>query len=397
MRNVVILGSTGSIGTQTLEVADSLGREINVVALTANSRADLLYDQIIKYRPRLAAVMDENAYDELRHRLRGALANDVKLVHGMDGLLEAASLECADVCVNALVGSVGLLPTLAAIDAGTDVALANKETIVTAGELVIARAREKGLSILPIDSEHSAIFQCLAGNEGNKISRIFLTASGGPFRGMSFDQLRRVTPEDALQHPNWVMGRKITIDSATMMNKGLEVIEARWLFDIDPSRIEVVVHPQSVVHSMVEFEDGAVMAQLGESDMRVSIAYALTYPRRVRSGFKRLDIYSRSPLTFEPPDTEAFPCLKYAYSVLEHGGTVPTVLNSANEAAVDLFLNGKILFTDIPRLINEAVVSYNVRHDLDVNGILQADAWGREVVHQSLCKNSSFKKSPPIR
>ncbi|MCL2851429.1 MAG: 1-deoxy-D-xylulose-5-phosphate reductoisomerase [Defluviitaleaceae bacterium] len=362
MKNIVILGSTGSIGTQALEVVDSLGAEAGISALTANSSADLLYDQIVKYKPKLAVVMNAGAYDELRNKLRAA-GIGVKLAHGMDGLLEAASMDCADVCVNALVGSVGLLPTLAAIDAGTDVALANKETIVTAGEIVMGRARARGVNIVPIDSEHSAIFQCLAGNSGNRIHRILLTASGGPFRGMSPEQLKSVTIEDALAHPNWVMGRKITIDSATLMNKGLEVIEARWLFDVDPSQIEVVVHPQSVIHSMVEFEDGAIMAQLGESDMRVSIAYALTYPRRARSDFKRLDIFSRSPLTFEPPDTTAFPCLAYAYDALRAGGTAPAVLNSANEAAVELFLSGKISFTDIPRLINEAVSSYNVRRD----------------------------------
>ena len=382
MRNVAILGSTGSIGAQALEVVDNLGSEFRVVALTANSRADLLYDQIMKYRPKLAAVTDAQAYDELRHRLRGVSGIDVHLVHGMDGLLEAAAIKNAGVCVNALVGSVGLLPTLAAIDAGADIALANKESIVIAGDLVMNRARERGVSIVPIDSEHSAIFQCLAGNSGNKIRKILLTASGGPFRGMDPASLESVTIEDALAHPNWSMGRKITIDSATMMNKGLEVIEARWLFDINPSRIEVVVHPQSVVHSMVEFEDGAVMAQLGESDMRVSIAYALTYPRRVRSDFRRLNIFGRSPLTFEPPDTAAFPCLSYAYDALKAGGTVPAVLNSANEAAVELFLSGKISFTDIMRLIYEAVSSYNVRHCFDIDGILRADAWGRNCVYE---------------
>ena len=253
--------------------------------------------------------------------------------------------------------------------------IADSDTVI--GKPVVTH---DGVSIIPIDSEHSAIFQCLAGNCANKIRRILLTASGGPFRGMNHDQLKAVTPKDALAHPNWVMGRKITIDSATMMNKGLEVIEARWLFGVEASRIEVVVHPQSVVHSMVEFEDGAVMAQLGESDMRVSIAYALTHPRRVESGFKRLDILSRSPLTFEAPDTETFPCLAYAYEALLAGGVIPTVLNSANEAAVELFLSGKILFTDISRLIKEAVSSYNEQHGADIGAILRADEWGRRFV-----------------
>ena len=379
MKNATILGSTGSIGTQTLEVIDNMGGEAAVTALTANSNVGLLYEQILRYKPKFAAVMDEQAY----HELKGMLSKtslDVKLAQGIDGIIEAAAMDCADICVNALVGSIGLLPTLAAIDAGTDVALANKESIVTAGELVMTHAKERGVSIIPIDSEHSAVFQCLAGNEGNKIRKIILTASGGPFRGRSREQLEHVTLDEALRHPNWVMGRKITIDSATLMNKGLEVIEARWLFGVDPSQIEVVVHPQSVVHSMVEFEDGAVMAQLGESDMRVCIQYALTYPTRVKSDFRRLDILQRGTLTFEPPDTQAFPCLQYAYDALKAGGTMPTVLNSANEAAVELFLNGKISFLDIPRLINAAVSSYNVRHELDIGGILQADAWAREFV-----------------
>ena len=376
-KTIAILGSTGSIGTQALEVVDNLGTEISVAALTANSSAELLYEQIVKYRPKLATIMNEQAYDDLSHRIR-ASGIDVKLTRGMEGLQEAAA--CADICLNALVGSIGLMPTLAAIDAGADVALANKETIVMAGELVMDRARQRGVKIIPIDSEHSAIFQCLAGNSTNKIRRIILTASGGPFRGLSAAQLESVTLADALRHPNWVMGRKITIDSATLMNKGLEVIEAKWLFGIDPSQIEVVVHPQSVVHSMVEFEDGAIMAQLGESDMRVCIQYALTYPTRIRSNFKRLDILSRGALTFEPPDTEVFPCLAYAYDALNVGGCVPAVLNSANEAAVALFLDGKTSFTDIPRQLKAAVAAYTLQHSYDIGGILQADAWARREI-----------------
>ncbi|MCL2617266.1 MAG: 1-deoxy-D-xylulose-5-phosphate reductoisomerase [Defluviitaleaceae bacterium] len=373
-KSVTILGSTGSIGTQALDVLDNLGAEFCVAALTANSNAGLLYGQIMKYRPKLAVMVDEAAHNELEYKLRTA-GVDIKLLQGTDGLLEAAT--CADICVNALVGAAGLLPTLAAIDAGADVALANKESIVMAGELVMNRASERGVQIVPIDSEHSAIFQCLAGNKGNKIHRILLTASGGPFRGKSWQQLQAVTVQDALKHPNWEMGRKITIDSATMMNKGLEVIEARWLFGVEPSRIQVVVHPQSIVHSMVEFEDGAMMAQLGESDMRVCIQYALTYPRRVKANFRRLDILNRSMLIFEPPDIMAFPCLQYAYDALEAGGTVPAVLNAANEVAVERFLSGKISFTDIPRQINAAVASYNIRHSFDIGGVLQADAWAR--------------------
>jgi len=388
-KNITILGSTGSIGTQTLEVIDNMGGAAAVTALTANSNVGLLFEQIQRYKPKLAAVMDEQAYHELKDRVSG-ISLDIKLVQGIDGIVETAALSDVDVCVNALVGSVGLLPTLAAIDAGTDVALANKESIVTAGELVMTRAKDKGVSIIPIDSEHSAVFQCLAGNDGNKIRKIILTASGGPFRGRSLEQLEHVTLDEALRHPNWVMGRKITIDSATLMNKGLEVIEARWLFGVEPSQIEVVVHPQSIVHSMVEFEDGAVMAQLGESDMRVCIQYALTHPVRIRSDFRRLDILSRGTLTFELPDTQAFPCLQYAYDALSAGGTVPTVLNSANEAAVELFLSGKISFLDIPRLINSAVSSYNERHELDINGILQADAWARNFVRENALSLRSF-------
>lgn len=374
-----VLGSTGSIGMQTLEVVDHIPG-CSVVALTAHSNIDLLEQQAKKYNPEIIAVMDEQSAYVLERRLS---RYGIRVEQGIDGVINAASVPVADMVVNALVGSAGLLPTAAAIEAGKDIALANKETLVAAGEVIMRLAALHKTEIRPIDSEHSAIFQCLQSNERNAVSRIYLTASGGPFRGMSQDMIANMTRADALKHPNWNMGAKITIDSATMMNKGLEVIEAKWLFGIGLEQISVLVHPQSVVHSMVEFHDGAVMAQLGEPDMRVPISYAITFPKRVQTDFPRVDFLIKNTLTFEKPDYKTFSCLRLALEAVKAGGCMPAVMNAANEAAVELFLADKILFLQIPQLIEKAMEAYTVgteQNDLDIKAVLTADRWGREFI-----------------
>lgn len=373
MRTISILGSTGSIGTQTLEVVDLLG-DVQVGAITGNHNIRLLEEQVRKYHPKLVAVMDEEKAKQLKDNIKDT---SCKVVVGMEGLVEAATLAQADTVVTSVVGNVGLQPTFAAIQARKNIALANKETLVSAGQLVMDLAKEKGISIYPVDSEHSAIFQSLQGNQGNKISRILLTASGGPFRGKTLEELRNVTAADALRHPNWSMGKKITIDSATLMNKGLEVMEAKWLFGVETSQIEVLVHPQSILHSAVEYEDGAIMAQMGEPDMRVPIQYALTYPKRSANPFPKVDFAKRSQMTFEHPDLDTFRCLALAYRALEIGGTMPTVLNGANEIAVAKFLDGKIGFLDIPALIEKTMQAYTVKQAECLEDLLQADAWAR--------------------
>jgi 1-deoxy-D-xylulose-5-phosphate reductoisomerase len=370
--NISILGSTGSIGTQTLEVVREIGG-INIAALTAGSNIDLLEVQAKEFQPELVCVMDENKALELKKRLAGS---KTEVVSGMDGLIAAATISSADTVVNSVVGNIGLRPTVEAIKAGKNIALANKETLVTSGELVMKLLKENNVNMYPVDSEHSAIFQSLQGNSMNKIENIWLTASGGPFRGRT--DLSGVTLADALNHPNWSMGKKITIDSATMMNKGLEVIEAKWLFDVDLDQIKVVVHPQSIVHSMVEYEDGAVIAQMGEPDMKVPIQYALTYPKRVKNTFPKLNFFERSNLTFEKPDMKVFRCLSLAFEAIKTGGTMPTVLNAANEIAVAKFLNGKISFVDIPKLIEKTMNTYNVKYDYSLEDVLEADSWARE-------------------
>ena len=371
-----ILGSTGSIGIQTLQVADNLPG-YSVAALSAYSNIDLLERQAMKYRPEMVAVMDEQSAAILEHRLA---ETEIKVLQGIDSLIYAAAIPSADMVVNALVGSIGLRPTVAAIEAGKNLALANKETLVIAGEIITGLAAEHKTTIRPIDSEHCAIFQCLQGNDSSAVNKIYLTASGGPFRGMSREALAHVTKDGALKHPKWTMGAKITIDSASMMNKGLEVIEAKWLFGLDLDRICVLVHPQSVVHSMVEFQDGSVMAQLGEPDMRVPIAYALTYPRRVRNDFPRTDFFLQNCLTFEEPDLDAFSCLRLAYEAGKTGGCMPAVMNAANEIAVELFLNDKISFLQIPQLIERAMEAYTVQEAKDISSVLAADEWGRGFV-----------------
>lgn len=373
MRRISILGSTGSIGTQTLEVVENLA-DIQVAAISGNRNIDLLEQQGRKFQPELVAVMDAGNAE----RLRGRLADtNIRVASGMEGLVAAATLDGVDTVVTSVVGNVGLQPTFAAIEAGKNIALANKETLVSAGQLVMDLAKKHGSKIYPVDSEHSAIFQSLQGNEGNKIARILLTASGGPFRGKKREELLQIKAADALKHPNWSMGKKITIDSATLMNKGLEVMEAKWLFGVETEQIEVLIHPQSIVHSAVEYEDGAVIAQMGEPDMRVPIQYALTYPKRVKNPFPRIDFAKRSMLTFEKPDTETFPCLALAYRALDAGGTLPAVLNGANEIAVVRFLAGELSFLEIPALIERAMDAYTIQYEYTLEDLLEADAWAR--------------------
>ncbi|MBQ7103073.1 MAG: 1-deoxy-D-xylulose-5-phosphate reductoisomerase [Anaerotignum sp.] len=374
MRKISILGSTGSIGTQTLEVVEIL-ENIKVAAITGNSNIRLLEEQARKFKPELVAVMDEKNAEILKERLSGM---DIRVVSGMDGLVEAATYKGVDTVVTSVVGNVGLKPTFEAIRAGKNIALANKETLVSAGQLVMDLAKKHNIKIYPVDSEHSAIFQSLQGNEGNKIERILLTASGGPFRGKKREELLNVTAADALKHPNWSMGNKITIDSATLMNKGLEVMEAKWLFGVEVDQIEVLVHPQSIVHSAVEYEDGAIVAQLGEPDMRVPIQYALTYPQRVKNPFPRVDFTKRNNLTFDKPDMETFKCLSLAYRALKTGGTLPAVLNGANEVAVARFLKGEIGFLQIPELIEQTMDAYTVKQEYTLEDLLEADAWAKD-------------------
>ena len=374
MRKISILGSTGSIGTQTLEVVENL-KDIKVMAITGNSNIKLLEEQARKFQPELVAVMDETNAALLKEKLADM---DIRVVSGMDGLVAAATYEGVDTVVTSVVGNVGLKPTFEAIRAGKNIALANKETLVSAGQLVMDLAKKHNIKIYPVDSEHSAIFQSLQGNEGNAIERILLTASGGPFRGKKREELLHVTAADALKHPNWSMGAKITIDSATLMNKGLEVMEAKWLFGVDVDQIEVLVHPQSIVHSAVEYEDGAIVAQLGEPDMRVPIQYALTYPKRVKNPFPRVDFMQRGNLTFDQPDMETFKCLSLAYRALKTGGTLPAVLNGANEVAVARFLKGEIGFLDIPELIEQTMDAYTVKQEYTLEDLLKADAWAKD-------------------
>ena len=370
MKRISILGSTGSIGTQTLEVVRQNG-DIQVTALAAGSNIEKLEEQIREFRPALACVWQEEKAAELRVRTADL---PVRIVSGMEGLIEAAAEPSADLTVTAVVGMIGIRPTIAAMEAGKDIALANKETLVTAGHIIMPLAQKLGVRILPVDSEHSAIFQCLHGENKNPASRILLTASGGPFRGRTREQMRGIQVEDALKHPNWTMGAKITIDSSTMVNKGLEVMEARWLFDVDFDQIQVVVQPQSVIHSMVEFADGAVMAQLGTPDMKLPIQYALYYPERRYLAGERLDFWSLNQITFEKPDLENFPGLALAYEAGRTGGTMPTVFNAANEYAVREFLNRRISYLEITEMIQAAMERHAPVPDPSVDEILETEA-----------------------
>lgn len=375
MKKIAILGSTGSIGTQTVDILPAVDAE--VVALTTNKRINLLEEQARRLHPKMVCAFDADAARDLKVKLADT---DIRVLTGMDGLTACAAESGADIVVTAVVGMVGLLPTLAAIDAGKDIALANKETLVCAGELVMRAAREKGVKILPVDSEHSAIFQCAQAAQGNRLAKIILTASGGPFFGWTAEEMRGVTREQALAHPNWTMGAKITIDSATMMNKGLELIEAMWLYDMDPADIEIVIHRESIVHSAVEFDDGAVIAQLGLPDMRLPIQYALTWPARVPCKVPRLSLTEAAKLTFYAPDEAAFPALGLARRAAAQKGDRGAVLNGANEAAVGLFLAGQIGFTDIAARVAQAMDAIPYQPAVTLEDVLAADAEARRLV-----------------
>lgn len=380
MKKIAILGSTGSIGTQTLDIVREQG-DIQVVAMAAGSNISLLEAQMREFKPSLVSVWDEKKASELRTNTKDL---GIKIVSGMEGLLEVSVIPESEILVTAIVGMLGIRPTIAAIKAGKKIALANKETLVTAGHIIIPLAKEYKVPILPVDSEHSAIFQSLQGAGDNKISRILLTASGGPFRGRKSDDLKNIQVEDALKHPNWSMGRKITIDSSTLVNKGLEVMEAKWLFDVTLDQIQVVVHPQSVIHSAVEYEDGAVIAQLGTPDMRLPIQYALYYPERRNLSGRRLDLFEIADLTFEKPDTDTFRGLALAYLAMEKGGNIPTVYNAANEKAVSLFLDRKISYPEITELIEACMEDAEFIDHPDVDEILGTEAAAYEFIEKKM-------------
>lgn len=380
MKNISILGSTGSIGTQTLQVIRNHPADFKVIAISGNNNIDLLIDQINEFKPKYVAVYKEEKAKELKNRIIGY---NTKVLCGISGLKEISTIDEVDILVTSVATNIGLIPTLDAIRAKKTIALANKETLVTAGELVMEEAYRNGVSIIPVDSEHSAIFQCLQGNSITEVNKIVLTASGGPFRGFKKEELVNVKSEKALKHPNWSMGRKISIDSATLMNKGLEVIEAKWLFGLETDKIDVLVHPQSIIHSMVEYIDGSVLAQLGLPDMKVPIKYALTYPRRIESKSEGLDFQKYRQLTFEEPDRNTFPCLDLAYHALDIGGTMTAVLNAANEELVFQYLDNKIKFYDIPSRIEKAMEKHSVIKKPNLNDIIEADKSTREYINKS--------------
>ena len=377
LKNISVLGSTGSIGTQTLDVVRK-NNDIKVVALSAGNNVELLEQQVREFRPSFVSMADDKALAMLRARLSDVTG--IEYGTGMDGLIHAVAMEQAEIVVTAVVGMMGIVPTIEAINAGKDIALANKETLVTAGHIIMKLAAENGVRILPVDSEHSAIFQCLNGERQNKIHKILLTASGGPFRGRTIEQMRDIKVEDALKHPNWAMGRKITIDSSTMVNKGLEVMEARWLFGVELDQVQVVVQPQSVIHSMVEFEDGAVMAQLGAPDMRLPIQYALYYPERRFLDTQHLDFWKLNQITFEKPDMINFRGLALAYEAGRKGGNVPTMFNAANELAVAMFLDRKIKYLDIIDIIEQTMTNIEYIDNPDVKQILDTEAAAYEFI-----------------
>ncbi|MBI5181921.1 MAG: 1-deoxy-D-xylulose-5-phosphate reductoisomerase [Nitrospirae bacterium] len=387
MKKIVILGSTGSIGVNTLNVAARFPDRFKVIGLTAGENIALLEKQIRSFRPRLVSILREDQVKGLKQRCKDI---EVEICTGVEGMIKAATAAEADMVVSAIVGAAGLIPTVAAIQAGKDIALANKETMVMAGEIVTKEAEKKGIKILPVDSEHSAIFQSLAGYKKDGVKRLILTASGGPFYDMPLSKKIGVRPKDALKHPNWRMGQKITIDSATLINKGFEVIEARWLFDMPAEKIDVLIHPESIVHSMVEYIDGSVIAQLGVPDMRIPIAYALSYPERLNGGFPSLDLAKVGSLTFKRPDTKRFPCLSYAYEALRVGGTMPAVLNAANEVAARAFLKEEIGFLDIQRIIKKVLKKHTRQDIATIEDVLLADRWAREEA-ENLIKRG-FKK-----
>ena len=371
MNNIVVLGSTGSIGTQTLEIVRNYPEDLKVCALAGGSNVELMERQVREFLPSKVVMWSESAAEDLKVKLADL---QVEVLAGMDGLLDIVTMEEADTVVTAIVGMIGIRPTIAAIESGKTIALANKETLVTAGHIIMPLAKEKGVKILPVDSEHSAIFQSMNGENKAEVEKILLTASGGPFRGRKTEELLNIQVEDALKHPNWSMGRKITIDSATLVNKGLEVIEAKWLFDVDLDNIQVVVHPQSIIHSMVQYKDGGIIAQLGTPDMKLPIQYALFYPNRRPIPGKKLDFYELGQMTFEKPDMETFYGLKLAFEASRCGGSMPTVYNAANEKAVSLFLDRKIKFLQIPELIGKAMNNHKIIANPNVDEILLAEA-----------------------
>ena len=375
MRTIALLGSTGSIGLSTLDLVRRFPEHFKVYGLVAGENLKRLESQIREFSPRCVAIKNEEDVPRLRKLLRN---NRVEVLYGAQGAAAVSTAAEVDVVVAAIVGGAGLVPTLAAVRAGKEVALANKEALVMAGEIFVNAAKQKGVRLLPVDSEHSAIFQCLQGNRREEVDKLILTASGGPFLRTPLKLLNRATVAQALKHPNWKMGRKITIDSATMMNKGLEVVEARWEFDMDPGRIDVIIHPQSVVHSMVRYQDGAIIAQLGIPDMRIPIAYALTYPHRLKGGWKPLELTDHGELNFLPVEAKRFPALQLAYAALKEGGTMSAVLNAANEVAVGAFLERKISFRSIHRLIDKTMQGHVPRRPKQVGEILEVDRWARE-------------------
>ncbi len=383
MKNISVLGSTGSIGTQTLEVIDANPSLYKVVALTAQKNATLLIAQALKYRPALVVICDETKYPEVKHALAGT---GIEVLAGEAALEAAASIETADLVITAIMGAVGLKPTVAAIKAGKDIGLANKETLVVAGELITALAKAYGVNIIPVDSEHSAIYQCLVGEEANAIEKIYLTASGGPFRGKDASFLAGVTKEAALKHPNWVMGAKITIDSASMMNKGLEVIEAKWLFDLDESQIDVIIHPQSIIHSLVQFTDGSMKAQLGLPDMKLPIHYAMAYPRRVETNFPRFNFLDYPSLSFQQPDRVAFRNLDLAYKAMNRGGNMPCIINAANEIVVKAFLEDRIGFLEMSDVIERCMADVPYLASPSLDNYLETDQHTRIFAGQLVTK-----------
>lgn len=383
MKNIAVLGSTGSIGKNTLEVVRNLNRNgypVSVKYISANSNVELLAEQIEEFKPKAAVIFNEAGYNALKLR---SLKHKCEILCGQAGINEISRRDDFELVVNALVGFSGLIPTTEAIKHGKDIALANKESLVVAGELIYSMLSGSSAHLLPIDSEHSAILQCLQGEPMKQVTKLILTASGGPFREFTREEMNNVSVEQALKHPNWVMGNKITIDSATLMNKGFEIIEAKWLFNIKAENIEVLIHPQSIIHSMVEFSDGSVKAQLGVPDMKVPIQYALTYPERINSDFPRIDFKQLKNLTFDEPDLEKFECLKLAYDVIKSGGSYPIVLNGANEAAVELFLKEKIRFMDIPALIKSAMDKHENHVSPSLENIVEIDSWSRRFVHEA--------------
>ena len=377
MKNIAILGSTGSIGRSTLDVIAQNRERFRVVALAAGSNIDLFEEQIRTFRPGLAAVADKDAALALRERLQG-----VEILYGADGVNSVAAYPDADFVLSAIVGSAGLLPTITAIKAGKTIGLANKETLVMAGDIVMKEAKRNKVTIIPVDSEHSAVSQCLEGRNSEEIRRVILTASGGPFVDMRKSDLKNIKAKEALKHPNWSMGRKISIDSATLMNKGLEVIEACWLFGLPPEKIDVLIHPQSIIHSFVEFRDMSCLAQMSMPDMRGPISYALSYPERLAEPISGLELEKIGSLTFRKPDHDMFPCLSYAYDAIRTGGTVPAALNAANEVAVYAFLDNKIGFNDIPAVIRKTVERHAAKADPGLDEVLEADRWAREIAGQ---------------